>query len=324
MGARVRTTTAALLAALLAGCGSTVLVETEDVMVLKLGRSSDPVRLAARHLGDPALAWRISDLNAPEDLRPGGVVLAAKRDWRPTGVWPDGVQTVPVLAYHRFAAEGPCKGMTVCARDFEDQLRYLADNGYVVVGLKDFALFLRGERQLPRKAVVLTIDDGWRSTADIAEPLLAKYGARATLFLYTDFVGARAAVDWDDAAALGARGVVDVQAHSKTHADLSKQKRGETWAQYKRRVREEAEVPASAIAAKTGARPFAFAYPYGTANTAVAEEVRAAGYEIAATVERGANPAFANPYFLSRTMIYGEDDLDVFARRLQTFRDAGA
>src|SRR5438552_9225112 len=34
------------------------------------------------------------------------------------------------------------------------------------------------------------IDDGYRATYDIAYPILKKYGFPATVFLYSDFVGA--------------------------------------------------------------------------------------------------------------------------------------
>ena len=73
---------------------------------------------------------------------------------------------------------------------------------------------------MPKKTVVLTFDDGYRSFRDFAYPVLKELRFTATLFVYTDYVGAgRNALSWDDLKALAAEGF-DVQAHSKSHGDL--------------------------------------------------------------------------------------------------------
>ena len=75
-------------------------------------------------------------------------------------------------------------------------MEYLARNGYRVIPLAQLARFLDGKEPLPRKSVVITIDDGYRSTYEIAYPILKKYGFPATVFLYSDFVGAADAMTW--------------------------------------------------------------------------------------------------------------------------------
>ena len=64
---------------------------------------------------------------------------------------------------------------------------------------------------------------------------------------------------------------------------------------------------------------FSFAYPFGAANRMVVDELRKEGYELGATVRRGANPFFINPYLLRRTMIYGAGGMAEFEQALQTF-----
>ena len=81
---------------------------------------------------------------------------------------------------------------------FDAQMEYLAQNGYHVMPLARLADFLAGKEPLPQKTVVITIDDGYRATYDIAFPILKKHGFPATVFLYSDFVGA------GDAMTLGA------------------------------------------------------------------------------------------------------------------------
>ena len=99
---------------------------------------------------------------------------------------------------------------------------------------------------------MLTFDDGYRSFKDYAYPVLKELGFTATLFVYTDYVGAgRNALSWDDLQGAAAEGF-DVQAHSKTHGDL-RRRPGETDAQYARRMQAELEQPQDLF--KRNARP---------------------------------------------------------------------
>ena len=69
-------------------------------------------------------------------------------------------------------------------------MRLLHDEGFQAVSLADFLAFAAGRRQLPRKSVLLTFDDGYRSFMQYARPVLKDYGFSATLFVYSDFIGA--------------------------------------------------------------------------------------------------------------------------------------
>src|SRR5207245_491733 len=130
----------------------------------------------------------------------------------------------------------------LAAASFREQMQYLKTNGYRVVSLADFVEFTRLGRQLPQRAVVLTFDDGYRSFKDYAYPVLKELGFTATLFIYTDWVGAgRGSLSWNDLRELTAAGF-DIEAHTKTHADL-RRAQGETEALYSRRMRAELELP---------------------------------------------------------------------------------
>src|SRR5205814_1039322 len=103
---------------------------------------------------------------------------------------------------------------------FAEQMQYLKREGYRVVSLADFVDWVDGKRQLPKRSVVLTFDDGYHAFRDHAYPVLKPLGFSATLFVYTDYVGAsRNAMSWEELKGLVAEGF-DVQAHSKTHGDL--------------------------------------------------------------------------------------------------------
>jgi peptidoglycan/xylan/chitin deacetylase (PgdA/CDA1 family) len=80
-------------------------------------------------------------------------------------------------------------------RVFERQVQYLARH-YVVLPVDDLVERLGGSG-VPRNAVAITFDDGYRDTLTDAAPILARYGLPATVFLATGFIGT-AEVPWYD------------------------------------------------------------------------------------------------------------------------------
>src|SRR5437867_3540742 len=69
-----------------------------------------------------------------------------------------------ILCYH--IVESPQDPRMEVSREvFRQQMRYLDMTGYTVISLRDLYEFASGKRgELPKNAVVITIDDGWRST----------------------------------------------------------------------------------------------------------------------------------------------------------------
>ena len=72
--------------------------------------------------------------------------------------------TATILCYH--IVEAPAAPRMHIGRDtFRQHLRYLEMTGYNVVPLRHVYEYVSGKRaSLPKNAVVITIDDGWRST----------------------------------------------------------------------------------------------------------------------------------------------------------------
>ena len=302
-----------------------VLAENDDFVIVQAGSHQSLELLAARFLGDPAQHWQIAEFNGVDEADPGAELVIPKRYVNPTGVWTTGYQTVPVLVYHRFRVGNKSRDpMEIPQASFRAQMALLRDEGYQVIALRNLGEFLAGRRALPRKSVVITIDDGFRSAYTIAFPVLREFGFPATLFVHTDFIRGGLGVDWAALREMVASGLVDVACHSKTHANLSLRREGETEPEYRARLGEEVRGPTRLLRKRLGVRSDAFSFPYGDANDDVLTVLKAEGYELALTVTRGGNASFADPYRLRRTMIYGEDGLSDFRRRLQTFRPMDA
>jgi len=244
------------------------------------------------------------------------------------GVQAEHYQTVPILCYHRFAASSGAKGnagkMTVSAADFAAQLDWLARNDFHVLKLADLEAWLNGERPLPARSVVITADDGYVSFYKHAFPLLKRHGFAATLFIYTDFIGAGDAVDWREMKEMVDSGLVDVQAHSRTHRNLIDRFSGESDERYQQILEGETRGARELLERKLGNPQRHYAYPYGDANQTVLDLLARQGVALGVTVTPGGNPFFAQALMLRRTMIYGDMDLDDFKARLQISRPVGA
>jgi peptidoglycan/xylan/chitin deacetylase (PgdA/CDA1 family)/nucleoid-associated protein YgaU len=287
----------------------------EFAVVLAKGGDT-PEALAARFLGDPAKAWMIEEYNDLATLSPGQEIVIPKRPWNLSGVETTGYQLVPVLVYHNIAARAQGR-LVIAARAFEEQMRYLKAEGYRVAGLADLLEFTALKRQLRRKTVVLTFDDGWKSFRQFAEPVLKELGFTATLFIYTDFIGGRSALSWDDLRELAGQGF-DIEAHTKTHGDLRRSPE-ESESEYARRMQAELSLPLTVLQRQLGRQIRILAYPYGSHDDAVLKWSREYGYVAAFDVRRQANPSFGQLLTLHRSQIYADMTLEDFARNLNVF-----
>lgn len=97
---------------------------------------------------------------------------------------------VAVLNYHFFyAGNSSCGINCISISKFEEQLKYLKENGYKTLSMDEFRKWMYGEINVPQKSVLITIDDGAQGTGkhngNLLIPMLEKYQMHATLFLIT-------------------------------------------------------------------------------------------------------------------------------------------
>ena len=95
---------------------------------------------------------------------------------------------LPILCYHGFELLEECAfrpQLFMSRKTFEGRLRYIAENGFNVLPLGE-ALFRLRSGSLPPRALVITIDDGFKSTLAVAGPLLA--GTPATVYVTTYYM----------------------------------------------------------------------------------------------------------------------------------------
>ena len=101
------------------------------------------------------------------------------------GTNPQPLSKVTVLMYHNFISdEDIANGVefeeySLKPEDFEEDLKYFRNNGYTTITSADLIDYINGEKPLPLKAVIISIDDGTEGVYKNAWPLLKKYNSKA-------------------------------------------------------------------------------------------------------------------------------------------------
>lgn len=294
-----------------------MLFRSEEYVVYRLKKKKTPTMLAEMFLGDKKRSWVIEDANENVAFKKGEVIVIPLKEKNKGGLTVDGFQVVPILSYHRFAdnCDSP---LCLPARVFDQQMKYLKENGYRVISLGELHEFLKYRNSLPKRSVVISIDDGYRSVYNIAWPILKKYDFRATLFIYTDFVGvSKNAITWDQLREVKKSGF-EIGAHTMSHCDLTRQNKGEDTQAYMSRIEKELGMSKQIIDKKLNQNTVFLAFPYGRYDQRVLDMCKRLGYKIAVSVKRGSNPFFTDPLALSRNQIL-KKDIKSFISRLKTF-----
>ncbi|HEY3238125.1 MAG TPA: polysaccharide deacetylase family protein, partial [Acidimicrobiia bacterium] len=198
----------------------------------------------------------------------------------------------------------------VAERDFARQLGILAGN-WRALDLDGYLEALRSGRW-PRRSFLLTIDDGFISTLEIAAPLLSRFHLPAVLFVCPGLVGHRSSwmpempdeglLTAEQIRTLGGAGM-EIGVHGMDHVLLQ----GLDPAQLRRQVEEAKE----SVEAITGTAARAFAYPEGVFDRDSLKAVRDAGFAVGFSVHRDGGP-FAIP----RRPINTRDSMATFRAKL--------
>jgi peptidoglycan/xylan/chitin deacetylase (PgdA/CDA1 family)/GT2 family glycosyltransferase len=232
--------------------------------------------------------------------------------------WRSTTAGVPVLMYHGFTDGGERDRYLMPKRSFSRQMRLLALLRRRPIPIEDLAAALRDDRPLPRRAVAITIDDGYRDNLEIAQPILRRRGFAAIVFLVSAKLGGMS--DWSKREASAWRQLLSAEevkrmqsegmrfgAHTRTHQRLPDTPEDEIDAEV-RGCREELE-------RLLGEPVDSFAYPYGGHDARAAAAVERAGFRIACTVEPHLAGTGSDPREIPRIEVHGSDSTLRFLRK---------
>ena len=184
-----------------------------------------------------------------------------------------------VLMYHRFG-EDRHPSTSIRIGQFEEHLEHLRDGGYTVIPLSVLLAALDGgSSDLPERAVVITIDDAYRSVYEVALPRFKEYAYPFTVFVATDPVdgGLGDYMTWEQMREMQQWGATYAN-HGAGHISMVEREDGETQDAWRTRIGADIARGQRRLDDELDPLPNAFAYPYGEYNDIVAEMLAEMGY----------------------------------------------
>lgn len=193
----------------------------------------------------------------------------------------------PILLYHRF---GPvvADSMTVTTPVFESHLKYLKENGYTIIPLKELVnYYLQKGPPPPPRSVVITADDGHKSVYTDMFPLIKKYHIPVTLFIYPSAIShASYAMTWDQLREMKKSGYFEFQSHSYWHPNFKKDKKRLSPVEYDKFMVMQLKKSKERLENELDAQIDMLAWPFGIYDSESVSKAIKAGYRAAFTIER--------------------------------------
>lgn len=213
-----------------------------------------------------------------------------------------------VLYYHEVVPQG--KGYSyqkIEASKFEEQMQFLKSQGYETVTFEDL------DKPLPKKPIIITFDDGFKTVKEYAIPILQKYGFKATLFLAPHYINENHEyyLSWDDLREMVDANLVSVGSHTYTHIDVRTVSKEE--------LLNEFEKCDTSIEKQLGIKSQTFCFPYGAFNKSTISYLKEYGkYKyLVASFFGQTNVKKLTSRLVQRVGISDTDNIEMFQRKVK-------
>lgn len=224
---------------------------------------------------------------------------------------------VPILLYHRF---GPAvvDGMTITTPVFESHLKYLKDNGYKVIPLRQLVDWYQKKGPAPApKSVVIVEDDAHKTVYSDMFPLAKKYNVPVTVFVYPSAISnAKYAMTWDQLRELKKSGLFDFQSHTYWHPNFKRDRKKMAPAEFEKSVGTQLAKSKAKIEKELGTRVDMLAWPFGIYDEHLLKRSVEAGYTATFTIERRHATSAESVAKLPRYLLINADQGKAFAQIL--------
>lgn len=217
-------------------------------------------------------------------------------------LWLPDKYVVPVVMYHKVEPGKTFASDVISPENLRRHCAYLQSRGYRVIPLDQLVSMVRDgvrSRQLPRKAVVITFDDGYENNFTEAFPILKESGFTATFFVSPDFMGRKGFLNWTQTREM-VKGGMSIGSHGMTQGylpDLALADRQWELTESKKVLEEKLGVPVDY-----------FAYPVSGFNDEIKEMVRQAGYKGAMATNRGKDRWDRDVFEINRIRLSDRDN----------------
>lgn len=242
-----------------------------------------------------------------------------------------------VLSYHEIADKSETLDSTyaVTPSNFDQQIRWLMDNGYHFIGIDDILNYRKSGKALPKKAVLMTFDDGYHSVYTNAYPIIKKHRIPVVIALVGSWLQAKDKVDFDghtiarekflsqqEIKEMVSSGLVEIASHSyflhkgiqgnpqgnmqpavRTRQWLSDKQKYEDEKSYQQRITNDLVKNNTFLKEYTGQKPRVMVWPYGHYNIEVRRIAERLGMNVGLTLDDGSNTRITPLWGLRRILV---------------------
>ncbi|BCS95058.1 hypothetical protein DSLASN_06900 [Desulfoluna limicola] len=288
-----------------------------EYVVVQPGPTETLESVAESFGGGEAGLKAIETLN-PSELTPRNTpLLVPAKPAYELGIRSDGYQLVPVLTYRWMDGGG----------DGPDSARVQADllaletAGCHVLSPDDFLAFIRMDRSIPERSVLLAFEVHQAQEFRALIPHISRPGLTGLLFVAPDVVGTQGALTWEEVTHLASQGF-EPSLIPTTEKALSAPAAKESLVGYARRVKE-AITSSHALLAGHTKTPLRFAaYPDNQGNSIMASVLASLGMKGIFRLGDGGNPFFCDNLSVVRMDVGARGAEVPVTRYLDTFRRA--
>lgn len=214
---------------------------------------------------------------------------------------------IVVFCYHSISEDG--WRYSVSPRAFEEQMNHLMTWGKSIT-LDDLTDYLNGKIKITNNSFLITFDDGY-SDVLLAKPILSKFRIKPTLFVLSNPSNANRQVLDTQRRLLNDRELKsishdwDIGCHSATHAVLTQC----TTKQLDHEIIESKKLLEEKIDRSVGS----FCYPKGQYNSQISDMVKAAGYDVAFSMNDQILTSDNDHYCIPRVGVDGSHTMKEFS-----------
>jgi peptidoglycan/xylan/chitin deacetylase (PgdA/CDA1 family) len=209
-----------------------------------------------------------------------------------------------VLYYHAVDPAHPGEELYVSPTQLKEQLQLIKDLGYTSLTMAEVYDYIKNNKVIPEKSILITFDDGYTDNYTYAFPILKELNMKATIFVITSgtdngnfYVSSEQIKEMSDYG-------IDIESHTVSHAHLNT-------LSYEEQLQELKDSKAK-IESITKKDVLSIAYPYGDYNEDSKKAALAAGYSIAFTTDSGLTDKTDNPFSLNRIYVNSLNSIDLF------------
>ena len=212
--------------------------------------------------------------------------------------------SIPILMYHS-VLKSKKGAYCVTPSMLEDDIKYLKNHGYEAIFLQDIIDYCQNKKELPKKPVVLTFDDGHYNNYFYAYPIIEKYNFKANLNVigcFSEYSTSSGDIDnpnysyltWSEIKTLHDSGLFEIGNHTykmhqfKPRFGIAKAS-SESEEDYKKALSNDILKLENKLRQECGFTSQVFAYPFGKYSKESENILRDIGFKAFLTCNEGIN-----------------------------------